>query len=176
MIEGDWEGVCRKTGMKYLLKALKDCCGGVPPSICKILLKKTHAADLSLVFRDLSKENRTNLFRLIDDVEKKGVLFSELEENIFLELIEEIEIKDAVQVFENMGADDVAELLNLMDQDMAEKILSEMKNEDSIEVEHIMSYGEDTAGSIMVPDFIALKEDMGARDVIEALQSDYLDV
>lgn len=140
------------------------------------IIKKTHAADLSLVFREISRENRTKLFQLIDDLEKKGVLFAELEENIFLELIEEIEIKDIVQIFEHMGADDVAELLNLLDEEMSDKILSQMNKEDSLEVEHIMSYGEDTAGSIMLPDFIALKEDMGAREVIAALQNDYLDV
>ena len=40
----------------------------------------------------------------------------------------------------------------------------------------LMSYKEDTAGSIMMPDFIALKEDMCAKDVITALQNEFLDV
>ncbi|MEA1966699.1 MAG: magnesium transporter [Thermodesulfobacteriota bacterium] len=140
------------------------------------ILTKTHAADLSRIFRELSSDNRYHLFGLIDDSEKKVVLFSELEESIFLEFVKELDLKDLVEVFEEMPADDAAELLGRLDEARADEILEKMKKEDSLAVEHLMSYGEDTAGSIMVPDFIALKEDLGARDVIEALQNEYLDV
>jgi magnesium transporter len=140
------------------------------------IIKKTHAADLSLVFRELSSENRIKMFDLMDDPEQKGVLFSQLEESVFLEIMDHMPIEEVVNVFENMAADDAAELLGHLDEDIADVILEKMNNEDSLEVEHLMSYGEDSAGSIMVPDFIALKEDMGARDVIEALQNEFLDV
>ncbi|WP_232367099.1 magnesium transporter [Desulfocicer vacuolatum] len=140
------------------------------------IIKKTHAADLSLVFRDLSSDNRIQMLNLMKDPEQKGVLFSELEETVFLEIMEHMAVEEVVDVFENMAADDAAELLGYLDEDTADIILEKMNKEDSQEVEHLMSYGEDTAGSIMVPDFIALKEDMGARDVIEALQNEFLDV
>ncbi|GAB6145180.1 magnesium transporter [Desulfocicer niacini] len=140
------------------------------------IIKKTHAADLSLVFRELSSENRMKMFELMDDPEQKGVLFSELEETVFLEIMDHMPIDEVVDVFENMAADDAAELLGYLDEEKADVILEKMNTEDSLEVEHLMSYGEDSAGSIMVPDFIALKEDMGARDVIEALQNEFLDV
>ena len=140
------------------------------------IIKKTHAADLSLVFRDLSSEDRLKMFNLMDNPEQKGVLFSELEETVFLEIMDSMPIEEVVDVFENMAADDAAELLGYLDEDKADVILEKMNNEDSQEVEQLMSYGEDTAGSIMVPDFIALKEDMGAREVIEALQNEFLDV
>ncbi|MFK5953001.1 MAG: magnesium transporter [Desulfobacterium sp.] len=140
------------------------------------IIKKTHAADLSLVFRDLSSENRINMFNLMDDSEQKGELFSQLEETVFLEIMDHMPIEEVVDVFENMAADDAAELLGHLEEKIADAILEKMNNEDSLEVEHLMSYGEDSAGSIMVPDFIALKEDMGARDVIEALQNEFLDV
>lgn len=140
------------------------------------IVRKTHAADLSIVFRELSPTGMNTLFNLIKDIDKKVVLLSELEENTFLDFVKVIAIDDLVQVFEQMPADDAAELLGWLDEDMADEILQKMKKEDSLEVEHLMSYGEDTAGSIMVPDFIALKEDTCARDVIAALQNEFLDV
>ncbi|OQY00899.1 MAG: magnesium transporter [Desulfobacteraceae bacterium 4572_130] len=140
------------------------------------IVKKAHAADLSIVFREISLDNRCKLFNLIDDLEKKVVLFSELDETTFIEFIKLLELKDVVEVFGKMPADDAAELLNCLDEDYSTQILENMKKEDSQEVEHLMSYIEDTAGSIMVPDFIALKEDMQAQQVIEALQNEYLDV
>ena len=140
------------------------------------IVKKAHAADLSIVFREISSDNRCKLFNLIDDLEKKVVLFSELDETTFIEFIKLLDLKDVVEVFGRMPADDAVELLNCLDEDYSNQILENMKQEDSQEVEHLMSYSEDTAGSIMVPDFIALKEDMQAKQVIEALQNEYLDV
>ena len=142
----------------------------------KNIIKKTHMVDLSGVFRELSPDNRQKLFDLIDSPEEKGILFSKLEESTFLEFVKTIELEDLVDIFSQMPADDAAELLNRLDENTSDQILQKMKNEDSTNVEHLMSYGDDTAGSIMVPDFVALQEDMGAREVIEALQNKYLDV
>lgn len=140
------------------------------------ILKKTHMADISIVIRELSSDNRQKLFKLIKDPEKVGILFSNLDENIFLELVKEIELDRMVDIFENLPSDDAAYLLNLLDESLSDQILEKMQSEDSDDVEQIMSYDEDTAGSIMVTDFIALKEDVSAKQVIEALQNKYLDV
>ena len=47
---------------------------------------------------------------------------------------------------------------------------------ESEEVEDLLRYDDDTAGGIMVPDFIALKEDVTAREAIESLQKEHSDV
>jgi magnesium transporter len=51
-----------------------------------------------------------------------------------------------------------------------------MKKEGSEEVEGLLHYGDDTAGGIMIPDFIALREDTTAREAIESLQKEHVDV
>jgi len=53
------------------------------PHLRKIV-NKTHAADLSVVFRSLSVYNQRKLFEMIEDMEQKGVLFSELDEDTFM--------------------------------------------------------------------------------------------
>jgi len=50
------------------------------------MVNKTHAADLSIVFRSLSIPDQQQLLDLIDDLEQKGTLFSELDEDTFLNL------------------------------------------------------------------------------------------
>ncbi|CCK80386.1 MULTISPECIES: magnesium transporter [Desulfobacula] len=140
------------------------------------ILKKTHMADLSTAFKELSADNRERLFRLMNDPEQIGLLFSMLDENIFLEFVKNVELSKLVDIFDHMPSDDAASLLNLLDEELSDQILSKMQKEESDNVEQLMSYGEDTAGSLMVTDFIALEEDMGAKQVIEALQNKYLDV
>jgi magnesium transporter len=140
------------------------------------IINKTHMADLSIVFDELSSLNRQKLFQLIKDPEQIGILFSKLDEPIFLEFVKNIEIEKLVVVFNLLPSDDAAELLGLLDEELSDQILARMKTEESDNVEQLMSYGEDTAGSIMVTDFIALEEEVTAKQVIESLQNKYLDV
>ena len=140
------------------------------------IINKTHAADLSVVFRSLSLTQQRKLFAMITDIEQKGILFSELDEDTFLDLIEGMQLEDIVEVFEQMPNDDVADLLGRLPEEKADAILEKMKRTESEEVEDLLRYEDDTAGGIMVPDFIALAEDTTARQAIESLQKEYSEV
>jgi magnesium transporter len=142
----------------------------------KKIVNKSHAADLSLVFRSLPIENQRKLFDLIDDIEKKSILISELEEYTFLEFIDHLSIDECVELFNYMPADDVADLIGKLPQERAAAILEKMDIEESEEVEGLLRYEDDTAGGIMVPDFIALREIVTAKEAIESLQKEYHDV
>ena len=140
------------------------------------IVNKTHAADLSVVFRSLSLSQQRKLFNMISDIEQKGILFSELDEDTFLDLIEEMKLEDIVQILEQMPTDDVADLLGRLPEEKSDAILEKMKKAESEEVEDLLRYEDDTAGGIMVPDFIALAEDATAKDAIESLQKEYSEV
>jgi len=142
----------------------------------KKIVNKAHAADLSLVFRSLPLEHQRKLFDLINDIEQKALLLSELEEYMFLDLIDHLSIDESVEIFTHMPADDVADLISKLPQEKADQILRKMNTEDSEEVEELLRYDRDTAGGIMVPDFIALREISTAREAIESIQKDYHDV
>ncbi|MEH0022067.1 MAG: magnesium transporter [Desulfobacter sp.] len=140
------------------------------------IINKTHMADLSIVFRDLTLINQQKLFNLLDDPEEIGILFSKLDEATFVEFVKNVNFNKLVDIFDHMPSDDAAELLGLLDEELSDKILSKMKKEESDNVEQIMSYDEDAAGSLMVKDYVALEEDVNAKQVIESLQNKYLGV
>jgi magnesium transporter len=140
------------------------------------IVNKTHAADLSVVFHSLSLMQQRKLFDMITDIEQKGILFSELDEDTFFDLIEEMKLEDIVETLEQMPTDDVADLLGRLPEDKSDAILEKMKKAESEEVEDLLRYEDDTAGGIMVPDFIALAEDVTAKDAIESLQKEHSEV
>ncbi|MBT8357844.1 MAG: magnesium transporter [Desulfobacterales bacterium] len=140
------------------------------------IVNKTHAADLSTVFPSLTLSDQRRLFEMIKDTEQKGVLFSELEEDIFLNFAEGMEIDEIVEILETMPTDDVADLIGRLPEEMSDTILEKMKKEGSEEVEGLLRYDDDTAGGIMIPDFIALKENTTAKEAIESLQKEHQDV
>jgi magnesium transporter len=140
------------------------------------IVKKTHAADLALVFDSLSMHNQRRLFKLIEDVSLKGEIFSNLDEDTFLGLVDQMNVDEIVEILDLMPRDDVADLLGSMPVERSDAILENMKKEGSKEVEGLLHYEDDTAGGIMVPEFIALQEDITAGEAIQSLQKEHLDV
>jgi magnesium transporter len=161
---------------KILIESIKRLLRRGAVSHLRKIVNKTHAADLSVVFNSLSISNQRNLFAMIKDPEQKGALFSELDENTLLGFIEEMDLDDIVEILELMPSDDVADLIGKLPEEKSDTILEKMKKEESQEVEDLLRYKDDTAGGIMVPDFIALREDTTAKEAIESLQKEHMDV
>ena len=161
---------------KILIESIKRLLRRGADSHLKKIVNKTHGADLSVVFRSLPLSSQHRLFNMINETEQKGVLFSELEEDILQDLIEDLKVEDVAEILETMPADDVADLIGQLPEEKSSPILEKMNKAGSDEVEDLLSYKDDTAGGIMVPDFIALREDITAKEAIESLQKEYLDV
>lgn len=140
------------------------------------IVNKSHAADLSVVFRQVSSQEQLTLFNMISDLATKGTLLSELDEDDARRIMETLTTDQVVQILKTMPSDDVADLIGRMPPEVADPILQKMSREDSLEVEGLLGYGDETAGGIMNPDFVAVKEDSTAREIIESLQKEYLDV
>ncbi|RLC26759.1 MAG: magnesium transporter [Deltaproteobacteria bacterium] len=161
---------------KILVESIKRLLRRDATTHLRKIVDKTHAADMSVVFRSLSLLNQRKLFDMIKDAQQKGALFSELDEDIFSNFIEGMDLDELVEILEQMPTDDVADIIGRLPKEKSDTILEKMKKEGSEEVEDLLRYGDDTAGGIMVPDFIALKEDITAKEAIESLQKEHLDV
>jgi magnesium transporter len=140
------------------------------------IVNKTHAADLSMVFRHLPVSHQRQLFDMLVDVEQKGTVLSQLDEDIFLSLIEYVDLDDMVDIIESMPTDDAADLIQGLPEDKSAAVLDKMKGEGLQEVEDLLRYDDETAGGIMIPDFIAVKQDLTAKQAIKSIQRDQAEV
>ena len=140
------------------------------------IIAKTHAADLSIIFRSLPLDDQCTLFNMIPDISKKGILLSEMDEDVYLDLAEKISTDALAAIFESMPSDDVADLIELLPEEISDAVLKKMHKAGVEEVADLLSFADDTAGRIMTPDFIALKEEITAREAIASLQKEYSDV
>jgi magnesium transporter len=145
------------------------------PNLSKIV-NKTHAADLSIIFRSLSMSDQTHLFGMMSDPASQGTLLSEMDEDAYLDLVKEIDFENLVKIFEVMPSDDAADLIDLLPVDVSDAILKRMRHQESAEVTDLLSFEDGTAGRIMTPDFIALLEETTAQEAIASLQKEYSDV
>jgi magnesium transporter len=142
---------------KILTESIKRLLRRNAVSNLRKIVNRTHGADLSRIFRALTLRQQHMLFDMIEDTE-------------------EMKLDDIVGVLESMPSDDVADILGKLPEKKANAILKKMKKEGSEEIEGLLSYEADTAGGIMLPDFIAMSEDTTAGQAIGSLQKEYMDV
>ena len=87
-----------------------------------------------------------------------------------MELLGELPLERCVALLRNMSGDDRADILGALNEETAAKILAAMPDEDADEVADLLRYGENTAGGIMSPDFLAISEKVTAGDAIRIVQ------
>ncbi|MCF8051130.1 MAG: magnesium transporter [Desulfobacterales bacterium] len=165
-----------QTDRKILIESIKRLLRRGAVSNLRKIVNKTHAADLAVVFRSLTLSEQRRLFDLIDRIETKGVLLEDLDEDTLMLLLESMDLRSVVDILDSMPKDDAVDLIGRLPDELADAILDFMKKSGSQDVEDLLGYDDETAGGIMTPDFIALREDTTAAEAIESLQKEYQDV
>ena len=135
------------------------------------LLAKLHPADLALIFRHITSEERNQIFLMIPDVEQAAEVLSELDEHLVEELITELPIEKTMKLMKALSSDDEADILQLLPEELAEEILNRLKSSESEEMETLMAYPENSAGGLMIPDVFALHEDTTVAEAIASIQN-----
>ena len=138
-------------------------------NITKLIIK-THPADMAVLFRYFSDEEQSALFNILIGLEQVSDFLGELDESIILKLIGQDSPERIAKLFQNLGTNNQADILELFSEEKAQSVLELLNSEKQEEVEEIMSYPEDSAGSIMTTDIFTLYEKTLAREAIQEIQ------
>jgi magnesium transporter len=76
------------------------------------------------------------------------------------------------QMLREMASDELVDFLESVEPEKAESIFKKLDKDDAAEVKRLMGYGPETAGGIMVTEFMAVKSDMTIWDVLHLLQKE----
>ena len=130
-----------------------------------------HSSDQLDVFRSLNQENRTKVYSYLSPKEFATV-FSSLDvreqKRYFLELAEEY----SSTMFNDMFTDNVVNFLTEINIERAEKILDKMDQDKAEQVRSLLSYAEETAGSIMTKELIRISSTDKVASVLEKLREE----
>jgi len=137
----------------------------------KKILSKRHPAELAYFFRDFTPVDRKRLFEHCGDDQVKAQVLGEIDLPVAVELIAVLDPVDAARILGNMDSDDLADLLEELDEDLKEKFAQNCsRTRDQEAVEELMAYDASTAGGIMNPSFLALPQTATAGEAINFLQ------
>lgn len=135
----------------------------------KKMIVKTHPADLAALFRSFTEVDREEIFNLITDSSYKAEFLTELDRAILIELLENMPPKSIIALLKEMAPDDQADVLAQLPEDVGKKVLELMSTSDSEDLEELMMYPPDTAGGIMVPLPLKMKEEDTVQDAINSI-------
>ena len=105
----------------------------------------------------LDKDHQTSLLTLLDP-ENAVEVIEDLPFEQAVQIIEELQTADAAAIINEMSSDDQADFLTDLETEDAEAILIEMAPEDAENVRKLIQYDDDTAGGLMITEFLVFDE------------------
>jgi magnesium transporter len=78
--------------------------------------------------------------------------------------------KEAGSILDELYADDAADLLEEMPANVVKKLLASASPETRRDINHLLNYPEDSAGSIMTVEFVDLKQNLTVAQAIERIR------
>lgn len=136
------------------------------------IAEKLRPVEAANILRYLVERDREALFAGLSrrDPSKAAEALSELGPQYVQELLGPLEIEQIKRLFEHMSSDDVALLIAELDEDVRDHVLDRMHDDQSTDVQGLLTFEDETAGRIMSPDYCALNEDLTVSESIAALQ------
>lgn len=130
-----------------------------------------HPTDQVDIFKQMSKEKRQRVYSYLEPLDFaevfQGLGLTE-QKTVFAELTDEF----ALNMLSELPADDITDFFGQIPDSVASYLLSKMDKQEANTIKLLLSYKEDTAGSIMTTEFIRLTVNETARSVLERLRKE----
>jgi len=134
-------------------------------STIRDILITMNPADIAAVFAGVEPEKLPLLFRLLPK-ELAAESFVEMESEEQEALIRGISDKELRQVIDELYVDDAVDIVEEMPANVVQRILAQADPEMRKEINEILQYPEDSAGSVMTTEYVKLSPGMTVGDAI----------
>jgi len=131
-------------------------------------------ADVASVVTELEKAEQLKIFRILPK-DIAADVFSYLPLETQQDILVSLTDKEASGIIENLYADDAADLLEEMPANVVHRLLALTSPETRRDINQLLQYPEDSAGSIMTVEFIDLKEETTVAQAIEKIRTTGID-
>src|SRR5262245_18623547 len=128
-----------------------------------------HPSDLAAIMRHLPLQQQVALFRRLS-AERAGDVLPALDDTSLLELVRALDETEVSRILDEMPPEHAADVVDELPRDEAEKILQLMEEEKSEDVQEVLEYAEHSAGRLMSPDFVAVRDEATVEDAIKHIR------
>ena len=128
-------------------------------------LENLHPVDLVDAIEELDKKQRMLVFRLLSK-EEAAEVFTDMNSDMREELLEALTDSELKEIMDEMYVDDTVDVLEEMPANVVDRLLMATDEETRKQINTLLQYPEDSAGSIMNIEYISLRKEMTVADAI----------
>ena len=132
-------------------------------------LVEWNEADIASIMEELPQEEQLKIFRILP----KGIaadVFAFLPTDIEQSIITMLTDREATNIINNLMADDAADLMEEMPASVVKKLLANVSPDQRRDINHLLRYPEDSAGSVMTVEFVDLKDSLTVKECIDRIR------
>ena len=129
------------------------------------ILSTMNPADVAAVFDDMAESQLPLLFRLLPK-ELAAETFVEMEPEAQELLIRGFSDSELKEVIDELYVDDAVDIVEEMPANVVQRILAQAEPEMRKQINEILRYPEDSAGSIMTTEYVSLRPNMTVEEAI----------
>lgn len=135
----------------------------------KRILADMNEYDIASLIEELPTDDLIKVFRLLPK-DMASDVFVNLEDSIQMELISSLSRHETKEIIENMFTDDAADLLEEMPAVMVTSLLSNVDKETRNDINILLKYPENSAGSLMAVEYIHLKKGLTINESLARIR------
>ena len=128
-------------------------------------LENLHPVDLVDAMEELDKKQRMLVFRLLSK-EEAAEVFTDMNSDMREELLEALTDSELKEIMDEMYVDDTVDVLEEMPANVVDRLLMATDEETRKQINTLLQYPEDSAGSIMNIEYVSLRKEMTVADAI----------
>lgn len=136
----------------------------------KALLVPVQPADIAEAIEELPEAQQAIAFRLLSKDEAIEV-YENLNSNVQQSLIEEFKRQDVLDIVDKMSPDDRAKLFDELPAKVVSRLLGQLSPIERQATALLLGYEAGTAGRIMTPEYVSLKENLNVFQALERIRS-----
>lgn len=148
---------------------LKAWIHGKQPMEVRNYLSTLMPADIAMLFEDLEEEERLIAFRILPK-ELAADAFVYFDNEIQEDLIQAFNDVELKEVFEQVFLDDTVNIIEEMPANVVKRILRSCRPERRKMINELLQYPEESVGSLMTIEYIALRGSMTVRQAIDKIR------
>ncbi len=138
-------------------------------SVIVKILNETNNVDIATLLNDINAQDAIKIFRLLK-TDDAAEVFSYLSSESQQKIIESISEKEISGIIEELFLDDTVDIIEAMPANVVKKILKSAKTEKRAEINKLLAYPTDSAGSIMTTEYLDLKLGMTVNQALERIR------
>lgn len=136
----------------------------------KALLVPVQPVDIAQAIEGLPEPMHVIAFRLLSKAEAIEV-YEYLDTSVQQALIEEFKRQDVLDIVDKMSPDDRVRLFDELPAKVVRRLLEQLSPQERQATAQLLGYDADTAGRIMTPEYVSLKETLTVSQTLERIRS-----